>query len=91
VRAEGLVVHPYLVVGITALSEDSIDAEARFEGDALTVPSFVIESPIPDELTRIQLGFEALFRGGGVRIEYEERDGDSYRDYSFAAKVRYQF
>jgi uncharacterized protein with beta-barrel porin domain len=91
VRAEGLVVHPYLVVGITALSEDSIDAEARFEGDAPAVPNFVIESPIPDELTRTQLGFEALYRGGGVRIEYEERDGESYRDYSFAAKVRYQF
>ncbi|WP_395646414.1 hypothetical protein [Terricaulis sp.] len=87
----GTVVHPYLQAGVTQLSEDRLTALANFEGDPVGAPAFRIDSPIPDQTFNVRLGFEALFARSAVRIEYEERNGDSYQDYSFAAKLRVRF
>lgn len=46
---------------------------------------------LPKQLTRAAIGLEADFDKGAIRVEYETRQGDRYRDDTATIKLRMQF
>ncbi|MDO8800729.1 autotransporter outer membrane beta-barrel domain-containing protein [Phenylobacterium sp.] len=91
VTAKGLVLRPYANVGITRFSESSWDVTARLESAPAAAPDFTVKTELPQQLTRAALGLEADFERGAIRVEYETRQGDRYRDDTAAIKLRMQF
>ncbi|WP_421934474.1 hypothetical protein [Phenylobacterium sp.] len=91
VTAKGVVLRPYANVGVTRFSEGSWDIKARLESAPAAAPDFTVKTELPRQLTRAAVGLEADFEKGAIRLEYETRQGDRYRDDTGAIKFRMQF
>ncbi|WP_340647003.1 autotransporter domain-containing protein, partial [Phenylobacterium sp.] len=91
VTAKGVVLRPYANVGVTRFSQNSWDVTARLESSPAAAPDFTVKTELPKQLTRAAIGLEADFDKGAIRVEYETRQGDRYRDDTAALKLRMQF
>jgi hypothetical protein len=90
-RAGQFVVHPYVELSTTRMSEDHLEISAHLQGAAAGVTDFIAPTPIPEELTGARLGFEMLMQGGSMRIEYEQRTSDRYESRTASVKLRAVF
>nr|QQZ52088.1 autotransporter outer membrane beta-barrel domain-containing protein [Phenylobacterium glaciei] len=91
VTAKGVVLRPYANVGVTRFSENTWDVTARLESAPAAAPDFTVKTELPKQLNRAAIGLEADFDQGAIRVEYETRQGDRYRDDTAALKLRMQF
>ncbi len=91
VTAGGVVLRPYASIGVTRFSDSSWDGTARLESAPAAAADFTVKTDLPQQLTRAAIGLEADFERGAIRLEYETRQGDRYRDDTAAIKLRMQF
>ena len=89
--SETSVLRPFVQVGVTSYTADSIDLGARFEGAPVTASDFTVSSRLPATLVSGTAGVDWAYAGGSLRVEYEQRAGGGYGDQSFSAKWRVEF
>ena len=90
VTPTGILLRPYANVGVSRFSQNAWHVTARLESAPAAAPDFTVKTQLPQQLTRAAIGLEADFEKGAIRIEYETRQGDRYRDDTAALKLRMQ-
>lgn len=91
-EAGGAIVHPFVRIGASAFSTDSIDLSARFEGAPVAAADFTVSNRLPESLISGQAGVDLDLPGvTALRLDYQLREGDGYEDQSFTAKLRFNF
>jgi len=85
------VIRPFVSLGASMLSDDHIDANAQFEGAPDGAPDFVISNRIPEAFVRGQVGVDVQFTQGSLRLDYEQREGHDYSDWTASLKARWTF
>ncbi len=84
----GFEFRPYIKAGVTFLSEDSFDVDARFAAASTSVAPFRVTSNLDDTFATLDAGVQ-LFSADGInlRLNYQGRFGEDSRENGVDAKL----
>lgn len=84
----GFELRPYIKAGVTLLSEDSFDIEARFAAASTAVAPFRVTSNFDDTFATLDAGVQLFSTDGlNLRLNYQGKFGDDSHENGIDAKL----